>query len=48
MTHCSQRSARYKRSKACLYLNKLADVDQAVLEEIVRRSYAVTESQRSP
>ncbi len=34
---------RYKRSKACLYLNKLADVDSAVLEEIVRRTYAATE-----
>lgn len=31
---------KYKRSKACLYLNKLADVDPAVLEEIVRRTYA--------
>lgn len=34
---------KYKRSKACLYLNKLADVDLAVLEEIIRRSYAATE-----
>jgi hypothetical protein len=31
---------KYKRSKACLYLNKLADVDTSVLEEIVRRTYA--------
>lgn len=30
---------KHKRSKACLYVNKLADVDLAVLEEIVRRSY---------
>ena len=30
------------RSKACLYLNKLADVDRAVLDEIVRRTYAAT------
>ena len=35
---------KHKRSKACLYLNKLADVDQSVLEEIVRRSYAATEA----
>ena len=34
---------KYKRSKACLYLNKLADVDLAVLEEIARRTYAATE-----
>ena len=34
---------KYKRSKACLYLNKLADVDLGVLEEIVRRTYAATE-----
>lgn len=35
---------KHKRSAACLYLTKLADVDMSVLEEIVRRSYAVTES----
>jgi hypothetical protein len=34
---------KHKRSKACLYLNKLADVDPAVLEEIARRSYAASE-----
>ena len=34
---------KYKRSKACLYLNKLADADPAVLEEIARRTYAATE-----
>ena len=33
---------KYTRSKACLYLTKLADVDPAVLEDIVRRSYAAT------
>ena len=37
------RLGKYKRSKACLYLNKLADVDLGVLEEIVHRSYAATE-----
>ncbi|MBL8644061.1 MAG: DUF1801 domain-containing protein [Rhodospirillaceae bacterium] len=31
---------KHKRSKACLYLNKLADIDGAVLEEITRRTYA--------
>jgi hypothetical protein len=34
---------KHKRSKACLYLGRLADVDPAVLEEIVRRTYAATE-----
>ena len=34
---------KHKTSKVCLYINKLADVDQGVLEEIVRRSYAATE-----
>ena len=34
---------KHKRSKACLYLNKLVDVNSAVLEEITRRSYAATE-----
>ena len=33
---------KHKRSKACLYLSKLADVDPAVLEEIARRTYATT------
>lgn len=34
---------KHKRSKACLYIGKLADVDQAVLEDITRRSYAATQ-----
>ena len=34
------RLGKHKRSKACLYLGKLADVDLGVLEEIVRRTYA--------
>lgn len=33
------RLGKHKRSKACLYLNKLADVDLGVLEEIVRRTW---------
>ena len=40
---------KHKSSKACLYLNKLADVDLAVLEEVVRLTYAATEdSDRCP
>jgi hypothetical protein len=37
-----EKLGKHKRSKACLYINKLADVDSAVLEEIIRKSYAVT------
>ena len=33
------RLGKHKRSQACLYLTKLADVDGTVLEEIVRRAY---------
>ncbi|MCL6729868.1 DUF1801 domain-containing protein [Sphingomonas hankyongi] len=34
---------KHKGSKACLYLNKLADVDLDVLEEITRRTFAAAE-----
>ena len=34
---------KHTRSKACLYLTTLADVDLAVLEEIARRSFAASE-----
>jgi len=34
---------KHRRSRACLYLNKLADVDPGVLEEIVRRTFLATE-----
>lgn len=37
------RLGKHKSSKACLYLGKLADVDPAVLEEIVRRTCGPTE-----
>ena len=37
------RLGKHKQSKACLYLNKLADVDLGVLEEIARRSFKATE-----
>jgi len=30
---------KHKRGKGCLYINKLADVDTAVLEELVRESH---------
>lgn len=34
---------KHKRSKACLYINKLTDVDPIVLEEIIWQSFAATE-----
>lgn len=37
------RLGKHRRSRACLYINKLADVDLAVLEQIVRQTYAATE-----
>ena len=30
---------KHKTSKACLYLNKLKDVDVNVLKQLVKRSY---------
>lgn len=30
---------KHKTSKACLYINRLADVDKAVLAKIIERSY---------
>ena len=42
------RLGKYRRSKACLYLNKLADVDLDVLEEIARRSFEATEGDQCP
>ena len=30
---------KHKTSKACLYVNKLADVDEAVLRKLIKRSY---------
>lgn len=34
------RLGKIKTSMACLYINKLADVDMAVLEELIARSWA--------
>ena len=30
---------KYKNGKSCLYINKLADVDQKVLRELATRSW---------
>jgi Domain of unknown function (DU1801) len=36
---------KHKTSKACLYINKLADVDIAVLEEAVRKGFIEAKQQ---
>ena len=33
---------KYKRGRACLYVNKLDDVDMGVLEKIIKKSYENT------
>lgn len=33
------RLGKHRRSKACLYVNKLADIDEAVLAELIKLSY---------
>jgi hypothetical protein len=38
-----EKLGKHKRSKACLYVNKLADVDLDILEKIVRGTFAATE-----
>ena len=37
-----ERLGKHKVGKGCLYVNKLADVDLSVLEEIIRHSYKST------
>lgn len=34
---------KHKKSVGCLYINKLADVDLAVLEEIIKRAHATAD-----
>ncbi|GAA4643492.1 hypothetical protein GCM10023115_14520 [Pontixanthobacter gangjinensis] len=35
-----ERLGKYSRGKSCLYINKLADVDMAVLEEMIAEDWA--------
>ena len=35
-----ERLGKHKTGKACLYINKLADIDMAVLEELIDKSIA--------
>ncbi|SDG46593.1 DUF1801 domain-containing protein [Pelagibacterium luteolum] len=38
---------KHKRSKACLYVNKLADIDMAVLEEITHLTFEATDGSQT-
>ena len=38
---------KHKTSKACLYINKLADVDTSVLEDIIKKSAQYTAKHQS-
>lgn len=38
-TDLLRRLGKHKTSKSCLYIHKLEDIDQGVLEEIITRSY---------
>lgn len=38
-----QRLGKHKVSKACLYINRLTDVDEEVLREMIRNSIVVTD-----
>jgi hypothetical protein len=42
------RLGKFKTGKSCLYINKLADVDQKVLRELVRRSVAYIRGKYEP
>lgn len=39
LTDLLAKLGKHKTSVSCLYINKLADVDLAVLEQIIRKSY---------
>jgi hypothetical protein len=39
------RLGKHKKGGGCLYINKLADVDRGVLEELIRASYETMKAQ---
>lgn len=45
LTDLLEKLGKHKTSTGCLYINKLADVDAAVLEQIIKKSY--TESKKT-
>jgi hypothetical protein len=44
-TDLLQKLGKHKVSKACLYINTLSDVDEAVLSELISRSYLKAKEQ---
>jgi hypothetical protein len=38
---------KHKTSVGCLYINKLADVDMAVLEKLIKKSFAAMKAEHS-
>jgi hypothetical protein len=38
---------KHKTSKGCLYINKLSDVDQGVLEKIIKQSFAAAKKKHN-
>lgn len=44
-TELLKKLGKHKTSKGCLYINKLSDINQAVLEEIIHRSFIDTKKQ---
>jgi hypothetical protein len=45
LTELLDKLGKHKTSKGCLYINKLADVDMAVLEKLVAASFAAAKQQ---
>lgn len=41
LTGLLERLGKHKTSKSCLYLNRLADIDEAILREMVVQSVAI-------
>lgn len=42
-----EKLGKYKTSVSCLYINKLRDVDQTVLEDLIRDSYLSMQAQHN-
>lgn len=42
-----EKLGKHKTGKGCLYINKLADIDMKVLEELIERSYVTMKKQNT-
>ncbi|MCL1632763.1 DUF1801 domain-containing protein [Sporolactobacillus sp. CPB3-1] len=43
--HFAQKFGKHTRGKACIYVNKLADIDRAILKDMIRTSVAFSQKQ---